>query len=92
MFKDVGVPNKMVMLDNTKTQVHGKFEKKLNKADCQVYSIEPHTPLSNATEPTIRELKKGTGRNMTASGCPKQLWDDSMELKSLQRSHTAHDI
>ena len=41
MFKDVGVPNKMVM-DNAKIQIHGKFWKKLKEApDCQVHSIKP---------------------------------------------------
>ena len=91
MLKDVGVPNKMVM-DNAKAQINGMFRKKLKEADCQVKSTEPHTPFSNAAESAIRELKKGTGRKLTSSRCPKRLWDDCMELEALQRSHTAHDI
>ena len=91
LFKDVGVPNKMVM-DNAKTQVLGKFRQKSREADCRVKSTEPHTPFSNAAESAIRELKKATGRRLTASGCPKRLWDDCMELESFIRSHTALDI
>jgi hypothetical protein len=91
LFKDIGVPNKMVM-DNAKTQVLGKFRQKSREADCRVKSTEPHTPFSNAAESAIRELKKATGRRLTASGCPKRLWDDCMELESFIRSHTALDI
>jgi hypothetical protein len=91
MFKDIGVPPKMVM-DNANTQIKGKFRKKAKEADCKIRSVEPHTPFSNAAESAVRELKKGTGRKLTSSGCPKRIWDDCMELEALQRSHTAHDI
>ena len=90
LFKDIGVPNKMIM-DNAKAQVHGQFRKKTREADCRVKCTEPHTPFSNAAEGAIRELKKSTGRKLTASGCPKRLWDDCMELESFIRSHTALD-
>ena len=91
LFKDIGVPNKMVM-DNAKTQIKGEFRKKTKQADCSVRSIEPHSPFSNAAEGAIRELKRATGRDLTASGAPKRLWDDCMELRGLIRSHTALDI
>ena len=91
MMKDVGVPDKMVM-DNAKAQVLGQFKRKLREADCWVKRIEPHTPFSNAAEAAIRELKKRTARALTKSKCPKQLWDDCLELTALQRSHTALDL
>ena len=62
LFKDIGVPDKMVM-DNAKTQIHGQFRKKLKDADCQVRSIEPHTPFSNAAEAAIKELKRVQVKN-----------------------------
>ena len=43
-------------------------------------------------EGAIRELKKGAGRKMIKSKCPKRLWDDCLVLESLIRSNTAHDI
>ena len=57
-----------------------------------VKQTEPHTPWSNACEGAIRELKKGTGREMLRSGAPKRIWDDCLEQEALIRSHTAHDI
>ena len=91
LFKDVGVPNQMVM-DNAKTQIMGKFRKKTKEADCQIRQTEPYTPFSNAAESAIRELKKGTGRRLTSTKSPKRLWDDYMQLESFIRSHTALDI
>lgn len=91
LFKDIGVPWKMVM-DNAKTQVLGKFRKKTKEADCPVRSTEPHSPFSNAAEGAVRELKKATGRLLTESGASKRVWDDCMEYAALVRSHTALDI
>ena len=66
MFKGEGVQNKMVM-DNAKIQIHEKVQKKLWEADCQVHSIESHTPFSNAAKSAFREFKKGIGHKMTHS-------------------------
>ena len=80
-FKDVGVPNLMVM-DNAKAQTLGKFRTKMREANCPYRSIEPHSPWQNAAERAIRELKKATGRKLLSSNCPKRLWDDCMEFES----------
>ena len=90
-FKDIGVPNTMVM-DGSKAQNMGEFKRKTKEADCRTKQTEPYSPFMNAAEAAIREIKKGTGRKLTASGCPKVVWDDCMELQSLIRSHTALDI
>ena len=81
-----------MVMDNVKTHVHGNFCKKLKEADCQVYSIDPHTAFSTAAESAIQKLKKRTEQKMTTSRCPKRLWDDFMELEALQQSHTTYDI
>ena len=91
LFKDVGVPDTMVM-DGAKAQTLGNFRRKLKEADCRIKQTEPYTPFSNAAEAGIRELKKATGRRLTKTRSPKRLWDDCMELESLIRSHTALDI
>jgi hypothetical protein len=38
------------------------------------------------------ELKRGVGRQMLRSGCPKQLWDDCIIREAYVRSHTSLDI
>jgi hypothetical protein len=69
------VPNDMVM-DGYKAQALGEFRRKLRDAGCHIKQTEPHTQSSNMGEGAVRELKKGVGRQMLRSGCPKQLWDD----------------
>ena len=86
-----GVPNVMVM-DGAKEQIMGTFRKKCRQAGSHVKQTEPYTPWSNAAESTIRELKKGLGREMVRSGAPKRLWDDCIEREAYIRSHTAHNI
>jgi hypothetical protein len=43
-------------------------------------------------EGSVRELKKGVGRKMLRSGCPKRLWDDCIIREAYVRSHTYLDI
>jgi len=69
-FKDVGVPNKMVM-DGAKAQVLGKFRSKIREVDCHIHQTEPHTPFTNRCESEIGILKKMTGRALTSSRSPK---------------------
>jgi hypothetical protein len=38
------------------------------------------------------ELKRGVGRKMLRSACPKQLWDDCIIGEAYVRSHTSLDI
>jgi hypothetical protein len=40
----------------------------------------------------VRELKKGVGRQMLRSGCPKRFWDDCIIREAYVRSHTLLDI
>jgi hypothetical protein len=40
----------------------------------------------------VRELKKGVGRQMLRSGCPKRFWDDCIIIEAYVRSHTSLDI
>ena len=90
-FKDIGVPDTMVM-DGAKAQIHGNFRRKCTEADCRTKQTEPYTPFSNSAEGAIREVKKSSGRKMMESQCPKRLWDDCIELESFIKSHTAIDI
>jgi hypothetical protein len=43
-------------------------------------------------EGAVRELKKGVGRQMLRSGCPKRLLDDCIIIEVYVRSHTSLDI
>jgi hypothetical protein len=79
IFHQDGVPGVMVM-DGAKAQIQGDFRRKLT---------EPHTPKYNAAEGTIRELKRGVGREMVRYGAPKWLWDDCLVREAYVRSSTA---
>jgi hypothetical protein len=61
-------------------------------AGCHIKQTEPHTQSSNMGEGALRELKKGVGRQMLCSGCPKRLWDDCIIREAYVRSHTSLDI
>jgi hypothetical protein len=69
LFHRDGFPNIMVM-DGAKAQVEGEFRRKLCDAGCHIKQTEPHTQSSNMGEGSVRELKKGVGRQMLRSGCP----------------------
>jgi hypothetical protein len=75
LFHRDDVPNVMVM-DGAKAQIQRGFQQKLREAGCHIKQTEPHTPKSNTAEGSIRELKRGVGREMVRSGAPKRLWDD----------------
>jgi hypothetical protein len=75
LFHRDGVPNVMVM-DGANAQIQGYFRRKLREAGCHIKQTEPNKPKSNAAEGSIRELKRGVGREMVRSGAPKRLWDD----------------
>jgi hypothetical protein len=73
LFHRYGVPNDMVM-DGAKAQVEGVFRRKLCDAGCHIKKTGPHTQSSNMGEGAVGELKKGVGRKMLRSGCPKRFW------------------
>jgi hypothetical protein len=91
LFNRDGVPNVMVM-DGSKAKVEGEFRRKLRDAGCHIKQTEPHTQYSNMGEGGVYEFKKGVGRQMLRSGCPKQFWDDCIIRESYVRSHTYLDI
>ena len=91
LFQRDGAPNTMIM-DGARAQIMGNFKKKLKEAHVHMRQIEPHSPWSNAAEGAIRELKRGTGRELARSKCPKPLWDHCLEREAYVRSFTAHSI
>jgi hypothetical protein len=91
IFHRDGVPNVMVM-DGAKAQVEGEFRRKLRDAGCHTKQTEPHTQSSNMGEGAVRELKKGVGRQMLRSECPKRFWDGCIIREAYVRSHTSLDI
>jgi hypothetical protein len=91
LFHWDGVPNVMVM-DGAKAQIQGGSRRRLREAGCHIKQKEPHTPKSNAAEGSIRELKRGVGREMVRSGAPKCLWDDCLVREAYVRSSTALEI
>jgi len=91
LFKRDGVPNVMVM-DGALEQTHSEFRRKCREAGTTVRQTEPYTPFSNAAERSIRELKKGVGRQMVKSKSPKVLWDHCLEREAYVRSNTVQDI
>jgi hypothetical protein len=91
IFHRDGVPN-IIVIDGAKAQVEGGFRRKLRDADCHIKQTEPHIQSSSMGEGAVRELKKGVGRQMLRSGCPKQFWDDCIIREAYVRSHTSLDI
>ena len=62
-----------MLMDGAQEQATGDFRKKLQMVDCRVRQFAPYTLKSNAAERAIKELKRGAGRKMIKSRCPKQL-------------------
>ena len=91
MFKRDGVPPKIVS-DGAKEEILGRFAEKCREADCHLVQTEPYSPWQLAAEGTVKQLKHASSRQMLRSGSPKRLWDYSMELAALVRSHIAHDV
>ena len=91
LFQRDGVPPKMIS-DGSKEQNLGVFKRKVTEAGCHLRQTEPESPWQMAAEGGIRELKRGSGINMTKMKSPKVLWDDCLELESYTRSNTALDF
>ena len=91
LFARDGVPPACIC-DSAKEMGQGKFYQKLKDAACHLKQFEPYTPLSNATEREVKELKKGVGYKLMLPRAPKWLWDDCLELEAYIRSNTAHKI
>ncbi len=70
MCQREGVSLSMVM-DGSKEQTLGWFCRKLVDAHCQLKQTEPYSPWQNDAEREIKELKKGSGCKMLATGTPR---------------------
>jgi hypothetical protein len=79
----------VMVMDGAKAKVEGEIRIKLRDTGCHSKQTEPHTQSSNMGEGAVRELKKGLGRQMLRSGCPKRLWDDCIIREAYVRSHTS---
>lgn len=91
MFHQYGVPTKLIS-DDAKELTLGEFARKAREADCPIDMVQPYSPWQNRAESEIRECKRLAGRWMVKTRSPKKLWDDCLELASLVRSNTAHDL
>ena len=91
VLQRVGAPCAMVV-DGSKEQIGKAFRRKLQQADCQLRQTEPYSPWQQAAEGAIREVKRASARLMVKSRAPKALWDHSLELAAMIRSHTATNI
>lgn len=91
LFQREGVPNVMIM-DGAKEQIMGQFRHKCRQAGSHVKQTEPYSAWQNASEGAIREMKRGSGRDMVSSQAPKRLWDYCLERQGYVRSLTALDI
>ena len=91
LFQRDGVPPTMIV-DNSKEQTQGDFRRKLREADCHLKQTEPYSPWMQACEGCIRELKRGSSRQMIRTGSPKCLWDHCIELQAYIRSCTSNGI
>ena len=89
LFKQSGVPTAMIV-DGSKEQTLGEFNRKCQQADCRLKQLEPHSQWGNSAESSIRELKRGSARKMLKQRSPKVLWDHCLVLESMIRSHTAN--
>ena len=57
VFKQDGVPTKMIV-ENSREQSLGEFERKCKEADCHLVNTEPFPHWSQLAEGCIRELKR----------------------------------
>ena len=90
LFRHVGVPPRIIA-DHSKEQHSKEFLKVCREADCHKQRLEPYSQWGNAAEINVRELKRASARKMMSTNSPKKLWDHSLELEAIVRSHTAHD-
>ena len=91
LFHQDGVPPAMIM-DGAKEERLSTFGRKCRQANCYMRPTEPYSPWQNMAEGCVREVKRASSRDMLWTGSPKRLWDHSLKLRALIRSHTALDI
>lgn len=81
LFKDVGVPLKMVV-DGTKVQVSRESKRICDEVGCQIVEWEKSTPASNRAEQMIQELKLETRRGMNLAESALVFWCYCIERRS----------
>ena len=91
LFHRVGVPERLIP-DDAKELTQGEFRKKAQKAGCPLDPVDPHSPWQNRAENEIREVKRLAKRWAWKTDSPRKLWDYTVKLAALIRSHTAHDM
>ena len=89
MFKRDSVLSKIIV-DKSKEKYLGSFTNNSREAECNFVNSKPCLPWSHMSEECIRELKRGSSRQLIKAGLPKRIWDHCIELQALIRSHTAH--
>ena len=62
-----------MILERSKEQISGNFNKKLKESNCHLIQKDPYSPWSTAAEVTIHETNKGPSRKMIRTGYPKKL-------------------
>ena len=87
LFRHEEFPPGMIM-DGSKEQNLGDFDRKLRDAGCHIKQIDPHSHWMNLCEGEISELKLGSTRKILKRNVPKKLWDHCLELESRIRSAT----
>jgi hypothetical protein len=86
-----GLPEALVS-DGAQALTQGEFKRKAREAGCFCKVTDPYSPWQNRAEGEIREVKRLAGRWMIKAKSPRRLWDYCIELASIVRSHTAHDL
>ena len=90
-FHRYGVPETLLS-DGALALTQGKFKRTASQASCILKQTEAHSPWMNRAESEIREIKRLAARWKVKSGSPGAFWDDAIQLASLVRSNTAHDM
>jgi transposase InsO family protein len=86
-----GIPEALVS-DNARAYLGGNFKKKAKEAGIFCKLTDPYSPWQNRAEGEIREIKRLAGRWMVRTKSPRRLWDHTIELSCLVRSHMALDL
>lgn len=86
-----GIPEALVS-DNHNVYIGGIFKKKAKEAGVFCKVTDPYSQWQNRAEGEIREIKRLAGQWMVQTKRPRILWDYTIELASIVRSHMALDL
>ena len=91
LFKDVGVPERMVM-DGARAQVSAETLKICQLSGCTIVELEKNTPSANRAELTIGKVKCSTRHDMKETKSPIILWCFCLSQQARIHSSCARDI